>query len=146
MKQFNLFLIIFVILFSSCKDEQYELIENRDADFITISDFKQCCFSGNDYEPECHGKEFKIKGYIGDTGFLDDNNYCYITDIRTGENMQLTLSSFDNQAIINKINNADITKIAYIEVVAIAIYMDYMEYYRRVELVIADAENIWFEK
>ena len=57
----------------------------------------------------------------------------------------LTLSSFDNQSIINKIKNADLTKLAYLEIVAIAVYRDYGGY-KYVKLVIADAENIWFEE
>ena len=153
MKPFNnkiiyLFLIIFAVFFSSCKKEQYKLIENRTEDFITISDFKKCCFDSNNYDPKCHGKEFYIKGHITGTEFLDSNNYCYINDIKTGQNMQLILSSFDNQAIIDKIKNADLTKIAYTKVVAIAAYRNDFGYiyYDYVELVIASGENIWFEK
>ena len=147
MKQFNnkiiYLFIIFVVFFSSCKKEQYKLIENRTEDYITISDFKQCCFDSRNYDPECHAKEFYIKGYITGTQHLDNNNYCYINDIKTSQHIQLTLSSFDNQAIIDKIKNADLTKIAYMKVVAIAVYMEWGDY-TRVELVIADEENIFF--
>ena len=145
MKIYKLFFIfIFAIFFSSCEEEQYKLIENRNEDFITISDFKQCCFSGNEYYPKCHGKEFYLKGHISDVIQFEKENFCYINDIKTGESMRLTLSSFNNQAIINKINNADRDKTAYIIVVAIAVYMDYGSY-KKVKLVIADADNIIFD-